>query len=205
MTNLWQQAQATSVAEWIAVALAVAYLLLAIRENILCWPAALVSTGIYFFVFLNARLYMEAALQIFYAAMAVYGWYRWRLKANSEDEAAIVVLAWPEHVKILAIIGAGTASLGYVVSLTDAALPWLDTFTTVAAIVATYLVANKVLENWGYWFVIDSLSIYLYLSRGLVLTALLFGVYIVLIFFGFARWSSRWRAGGRQRSNLVAA
>lgn len=203
MSELWQQAQATALAEWLAVLFAVAYLLLAIRENILCWFAALVSTGIYFFVFLDAKLYMEAGLQVFYAGMALYGWYRWRLGAKSEQEGAVVVLAWPEHAKILAAIGVGTIGLGYGVSLTDAALPWLDTFTTVAAMVTTYLVAIKVLENWGYWFVIDSLSIYLYLSRGLVLTALLFGIYLVLIFFGYARWSSRWRAGGRQRSTLT--
>lgn len=202
MSQLWQQIQATSVLEWVAVVFAVAYLLLAIRENILCWLAALVSTGIYFFVFLDARLYMEAILQIFYAAMALYGWYRWRSGSTADDKGAIVVLAWAEHIKLLAVIGVGTAVLGYVISLTDAALPWLDTFTTVAAIVTTYLVAIKVLENWVYWLVIDSLSIYLYLSRGLALTALLFGVYVILIFFGYARWLKRWRLAGRLRATL---
>jgi nicotinamide mononucleotide transporter len=79
-------------------------------------------------------------------------------------------------------------------SRTDAAFPYFDSFTTVAAIVTTYMVARKVLENWLYWFVIDSISVYLYLARGLTLTALLFVLYLVLIVIGWRRWWLDWRA-----------
>ena len=71
---------------------------------------------------------------------------------------------------------------------TDAALPLLDSLTTWGGVVATFMVARKVFENWHYWFVIDSLSIYLYLQRGLTQTALLFGLYLVLIAFGYIAW-----------------
>ena len=71
---------------------------------------------------------------------------------------------------------------------TDAVFPFLDSFTTIAAVVATYMVANKILENWVYWFVIDSISIYLDQARELHVTSLLFVLYLVLIFIGFRRW-----------------
>ena len=74
-------------------------------------------------------------------------------------------------------------------SFTDAALPFLDALVTWGAVVATYMVAKKLLENWIYWLVIDSISILLFISRDLWLTACLFGIYIVIIIFGFRLWS----------------
>ena len=79
-------------------------------------------------------------------------------------------------------------------SHTNAAFPYADSFTTVAAIVTTFMVARKVLENWGYWFVIDSISVYLYAARELYLTALLFVLYLILIVIGFRSWYRDYRA-----------
>jgi nicotinamide mononucleotide transporter len=79
-------------------------------------------------------------------------------------------------------------------SRTDAAFPFVDSFTTVAAIVTTFMVARKVLENWIYWFVIDGISVFVYVARGLELTAALFVVYLVLIVVGFRRWWLDWHA-----------
>ena len=77
---------------------------------------------------------------------------------------------------------------------TDAAFPYLDSFVTIASLVTTYMVAKKILENWIYWLVIDSLSLYVYVMRGLPLYAALFAVYLVLIVVGFVRWQRDWRA-----------
>ena len=73
-------------------------------------------------------------------------------------------------------------------SYTDAALPFFDAFVTCGAVVATYMVAKKLIENWIYWFVIDTISILLFISRGLLPTAFLFGLYLVIIFFGYKSW-----------------
>jgi len=78
---------------------------------------------------------------------------------------------------------------GYLLdSGTNARLPYIDAFTTWASIITTYMVAKKVLENWIYWLVIDLVSIVLYLDRELYFTAALFGIYIVIIFFGWFAW-----------------
>jgi nicotinamide mononucleotide transporter len=179
---------AMSAWEAIAMITAIAYLWLAIRQNIWCWAAAVISTTIYTFVMYGAGLYMESALQIFYIVLAVYGWYSWRQGSRS-GELAVSTLRTRHHllaVGCILILAIGSGLL--LRKFTVAALPYLDSFTTWGAIVATYMVARKILENWLYWFVIDSVSIYLYVSRGLYLTAMLFLIYLVMIFFGYRSW-----------------
>ena len=178
-----------SLLELLAVVFAVAYLVLAVRENSLCWYAAGISTLIFLFIFWNVKLYMESGLQIYYLAMAFYGWYQWR-DAQTET-VSLRVSKWraKQHVVALALIATLTFVSGSLLnSGTDANLPYLDSFTTWASVVTTFMVARKILENWLYWLVIDSVSIYLYLDRELYFTSLLFAIYIVIIFFGwFAR------------------
>ncbi len=196
MAEVLTELQNVSIAEACAVALAVAYLILAIRQNVLCWLAAFVSSLIYLTVFYTAQLYMESALQIFYAAMAAYGYWQWTRGGTDASGLRITIWSLRQHANALTLILTASLSFGYLMSRTDAAFPYVDSFTTVAAIVTTYMVALKVLENWLYWFVIDSVSVYVYLERGLTLTALLFVVYLVLIVIGWRRWWIDWRASG---------
>jgi len=178
-----------SVWELVAVILAIAYLVLAVRQNIWCWAAAALSTLIYLFIFYRASLFMESALQVFYLGMAGYGYHQWRGRTQRDEGLAVSLWPWRHH--LLAIIGIVLLSAltgAWMERNTGAALPYLDAFTTISAMLTTYMVARKILENWIYWFVIDSVSIYLYVSRELYLTALLFCVYLVLIVVGFIRW-----------------
>jgi len=172
-----------------AVLLLIAYLVLAIRQNIWCWAAAFVGTSIYLVLMYQARLYMESVLQIFYLFMAVYGWYRWRHGPGPDNELPVTTWTPMQHVQAFATILALTFVSGTLFDrYTDAALPYLDSFTTWGAVVTTWMVARKILENWLYWFVIDSVSIYLYVNRELYLTAMLFALYLVLIVFGYLAW-----------------
>jgi nicotinamide mononucleotide transporter len=189
------QAAALSAPEAVAVVLAILYLLLAIREHIGCWYAAGGSTAIYIWLFLDARLYMESALNVFYFGMAVYGWFVWRRGRDATHE--LPVTCWPLalHARAIAAIVALSLGSGYVLdNRTDAEFPYLDSMTTWSAIWATFLVARKVLENWWYWLVIDVASIAIYWARDLQLTALLFAVYVIMIPFGLYRWSRSRRA-----------
>lgn len=183
-----------SLLELLAVFFAVAYLVLAVRENSLCWYAAGISTLIFLFIFWNVKLYMESGLQIYYLAMAFYGWYQWR-DAQTET-VSLRVSKWraKQHVVALVLIAALTFVTGSLLnSGTDANMPYLDSFTTWASVVTTFMVARKILENWLYWLVIDSVSIYLYLDRELYFTSLLFAIYIVIIFFGWFAWNRSYR------------
>lgn len=191
---LLEQARATSLSELVAVVLAIAYLLLAIRQNIWCWVCAAGSTAIYIALFVDAKLYMESALNAFYFAMAVYGWIVW--SSGRSAGAEMPVVCWPRsaHAKaILVIVGASTIS-GYLLSrYTDAEFPYIDSATTWGSVWATFLIARKVLENWWYWLLIDVASVYIYWSRDLQLTSVLFVAYVVLIPFGLFSWSRAMR------------
>jgi len=171
------------------VLFALAYLVLAIRENSLCWLAAILSTSIYIVLMFQVGLYMESALQLFYIAMAVYGWYSWT--HGDGPDHSLPVSSWrpAQHVLPVAAILVLTVISGLLLSrMTDAAMPYLDSFTTWAAIVTTWMVARKIIQNWHYWFIIDAVSVYLYINRGLLLTALLFMLYLVLIVIGYFQW-----------------
>lgn len=177
-----------------AVILAIAYLLLAIRQNVLCWACAGVSTAIYVWLFFDARLYMESLLNAFYFLMAIYGWYVW--SSGRSDGRELPVVAWPfaTHAAAITAIAVLSAGTGYYLSTnTDAAFPYVDSLTTWSAIWATFLVARKVLENWWYWLIIDAASILIYWVRDLELTAMLFVLYVIMIPFGIVSWSRSMR------------
>jgi len=175
--------------EAVAVVLAVAYLVLAIRQNVWCWVAAAISTTLYLFIMFNSKLYMQSLLQLYYLAMAAYGWYHWRHPSTADGELPVTV--WPLRYHALAI---GTVlllvwvSAGLLQRYSDGALPYLDAFTAWGAVVTTFMVARKVLENWLYWFVIDSVSIGLYLDRELYFTVALFAFYLVMVVIGYRSW-----------------
>ena len=193
-TTLASQARTFAPLEVIAVLSAIAYLFLAIRQNIWCWFGAAISTAIYVYLFIVARLYMESALNFFYFAMAIYGWYVWNGGRSGDRDLPGSV--WPLRVHAVAIltIVATSVANGYVLArYTNAAYPYIDSLTTWGAIWATFLVARKVLENWWYWLVIDIASIAIYWTRGLQLTSILFIIYVVMIPFGMLAWRRSWR------------
>ena len=181
---------ASSWIEPTAVILAITYLLLAIKQNISCWFAAFFSSLLYFFVMYSAELYMEAWLQIFYCVMAVYGWSQWRTSIT--DDSKFLVRTWTrtQHIKVISLIFFLAFISGLALEkFTNAALPFIDSLTTWGAIVATFMVAKKLLENWIYWFVIDSISVFLFYSRGLFFTSMLFFFYLIIIYFGYKSWT----------------
>lgn len=192
-----REASSLPIAELAALLLGIAYLLLAIRESIWCWLCAFISSSIFAVVFAGAQIYMDSALQVFYAAMAVYGAWTW--SAAGGPEKRLPVTTWPVglHLVMVAIVVAGAGLSGRALEAwTDAAYPYVDSFTTFASLWATFLVARKVLENWWYWLVIDGISIGIYLERGLNFAALLFLVYLIMIPFGLLAWTRSYRQSG---------
>ena len=163
--------------EWVAAALALVYLLLAIRQSPWCWVFAIVSALLYLVVFGRAGLYMQAALQVFYVGMAVYGWRNWRGIAGS---APVAITRWPRHQHLVALVAVAIAAGingalvarqagGDWVPFVDAAIAW-------GSVLATWMVARKVIENWLYWIVLDAAMAALAALQGLVVTAALFGL-----------------------------
>ncbi|EWS99355.1 MULTISPECIES: nicotinamide riboside transporter PnuC [Pseudoalteromonas] len=175
--------------EYIAVALSMAYLLLAIKENLWCWPAAFFSTLIYTIMYWNGALLMESLLNFYYMYMAVFGWVVWR--KGKTNQAQRLITSWPvnRHIILIVLTTLVSLAIGYVMqNYTHADFAYLDSFTTCFAVVTTYLVAKKVLENWLYWIVIDAASMYLYYEKGYYPTLVLFVFYTVMAAWGFKTW-----------------
>ena len=180
--------------EIVAALLAITYLLLAMRQDARCWIAWIISSLMYLFVMYSAGLYMEAGLQIFYLLMGFYGLYQWQYKPLNNESLKIKV--WPKttHMMCLTILFLLVTASGYILSSnTDAVSPYIDAFTTWGAIIASYMLAKKILENWIYWFVVDFVSVFLFVSRELYPTALLFCLYLVLVIFGYRSWKNEWQ------------
>lgn len=174
--------------EYIAVFLSLAYLQLAIKESSWCWPAAFISTFIYTVMYWNGALLMESALNFYYMIMAVVGWRMWQKTA---EQSVVPIVSWSlqRHVKIIIVTASIAILLGYLTdTYTHAELAYLDSFTTCFAVVTTYLVAKKVLENFLYWIVIDAASIYLYFAKGYYPTLVLFVFYTIMVCWGYKRW-----------------
>ncbi|MBT8096671.1 MAG: nicotinamide mononucleotide transporter [Woeseia sp.] len=195
LQTIIDQASALSVIESLAVVLAIAYLLLAIRQSVWCWPCAAISTTCYVYLFFDARLYMESVLNVFYLGMAFYGWYSWQFPQGSRDQLPVQKYPARIHGFAMVTIIILAAITGYVLaSYSQAAYPYVDSLTTWGAIWTTFLVARKVLENWWYWLAIDAVSVLIYWDRGLQLTSVLFIVYLLMIPFGLASWTKSYRS-----------
>ena len=195
-------AQSMSLLEVTAVVFAMAYLLLAVRENVLCWLFAFLSTAIYTVLFWDVSLLMESALNVYYMVMAVYGWYQWTRGGTNGDELphalAVRSMSGSHHVWVIAAIVVLSSVSGYLLGEhSSAAWPYVDSFTTWASVITTYLVTRKYLQNWLYWIVIDAVSVPLYIDRGLNLTALLFVAYVVIAVVGYLKWRLHFRNNGQ--------
>ena len=175
--------------ETIAVILGIAYLLFAMRENSLCWYCAFISTGIYIWIFGDVSLYMESGLNAYYVVMAVYGWYQWKHGGNNAEGIKLCCWGLKNHLAVIGLVLVLSAISGYLLSQnTEARMPYIDSFTTWGSVITTFMVARKVLENWIYWIVIDAVSIFLYIDRGLYQTVWLYSIYLVLAVIGYIAW-----------------
>ena len=175
-----------SIIESAAVFFSILYVILAVKESIWCWSAAAISVILYIYICYTAQLYPETGLQVFYLLMAFYGYHQW-----NKNDSTLKVQQWTttKHLLILLLGASLTFLIGFYFTIyTNAAMPIVDSFTTVFSVFATYMVTKKVLGNWLYWIVIDIVSVYLYFSRDLHLTSLLFIMYTVIAIFGYFSW-----------------
>lgn len=192
--------------ELVAVFTSLAYVILAAKKNIWCWPAAFVSTAIYTFLFYKFYLWMDSFLQVYYMGMAFYGWYCWNKTTDDFHSNSIQLKTYSAKTHLTSIAILSIVSLGvglFMDKYTPTDFPYLDSATTVFAVFSTYLVAQKVIENWLYWIVIDAVSIYLYIEKGLTPTAFLFGVFILIAAYGYYIWRQEYKGDDMTHSDIL--
>lgn len=178
----------TILLEWITFVAALAYVYFAAQKKIVTWVFALISVGLTFYLDVIGKLYIESGLQVFYFAMAIYGWINWK-KAEKND---LPITRWSIQLHLLNVFASALLSLliGYLFdNYTEQSTPYLDAFTTCFSLVATFMVVKRVLENWLYWIFINVGMVVLYLNNNYEILALQYGLFVILAIYGYWSWN----------------
>lgn len=195
LNEVLTQLSIISIWEGLALVLSLAYVIMAAKGVMWCWPVAFFASAIYCIIFFNAQLLMDSLLQVYYMAMAIYGWFCWQLGWSKKDNH-VTYTRWPvsHHLVIISILCVLSFALAHWLELnTQADYPLIDTFTTIFSIYATYLIAERVVASWLYWIVIDAVSVYIYIQKSLVVTALLFVCYTILAAWAYYQWQKHYK------------
>lgn len=173
------------IVEWGAVLSGLAYTALLIQQTVWCWPFAMLSSLLFVYLVVSKSLYAETALHLFYFGMAIYGWYFF----NQPEVRSLWNFSFTAHLIFIGSLLVVAVFVGFLLkAYTQAALPYLDSFTTVFSMGATLLMVNLILENWLYFAVINIFSVWLYAARKLWVSAGLMAVFAVMAIFGYLKW-----------------
>ncbi len=167
------------------------YIIFSIRQNILTWLTGLVTSALYIYVFFVAKFYADMALQVYYVFISIYGWYHWVKGASDGAKTSLPV----SRLKLKTGLVLAVASVVLYVLIffilknyTDSPVPQGDALTTALSIVATWMLARKIVEHWLIWIFVDALSMGLYIYKSLWPTVVLFFVYTVMACIGYIQW-----------------
>jgi nicotinamide mononucleotide transporter len=170
---------------------------LAVKENVWNWPIAAANAVFFFVLFLEHRLYGDMGLQVIFFGLAVLGWYRWLRGGENHTELAVSNISGRQAIFFSIVTIVATALLTVYLRRINDAAPFLDAFTTVLSLVGQYLMTKKVIENWYVWILADVLYIYLYIHRGLLLTSVLYVIFLLMCIAGALQWQRSLRSSSR--------
>ena len=179
--------------ELVAFVLSIAMVVFNIRVDPLGWPLAIASSLLYFLLFWSSRLYGDASLQVFFAAVAGWGWWQW-LRGTDAAGRALRVRRLGSNGRIGAIVAvaiAWPATALFLRRFTDTDVAWWDAFPTAASVVGQWLLGRKYVENWAVWIVVDVVGAALFAYKGLWLTTLLYALFVVMAAVGWRSWYAR--------------
>jgi nicotinamide mononucleotide transporter len=181
---------ATTPLELISFALAVATVLLNIRQNHWAWLFSIASSATYAVVFFDARLYGDSGLQLVFIAASVWGWWQW-LRGAGDTKLVVTRLNRAGWAWALAGWGAAFLALSWFLrTYTNTDVPHMDGFLTAGSLVGQLLLARKKVENWHVWLVVDVLYVGLYVYKDLHVTAVLYAVFVLLAARGLRAWGN---------------
>jgi nicotinamide mononucleotide transporter len=175
-----------TILEVIAVGFSMLSVWFTVRKSILMWPTGIVGVIAFFFLFRDAKLYSDMLLQVPFLILNIGGWLYWNGAARIEKPIVKI-----DEGILFAIVGAFVLSLGVGTSMaehTNAALPYWDASILVFSVVAQTFLMLRVFEHWYLWIIVDIISIGVYISRGLYLTAFEYVIFLGLCIMGSITW-----------------
>lgn len=176
--------------EILGVVFSLLYLLFSIKQNILLWPAGMISAILYMVVFFQSKFYADMGLNAYYFLISIYGWIVWSRSESHGGVSLPVTRIRFKQGAILALISVlAFVGIGYILDrYTDSPVPYWDALTTALSFTATWMLARKIIEHWILWVIVDLVSMALYFYRGLYPTLLLFTVYTCMAIIGYFQW-----------------
>ena len=181
--------------ELFGVVSTIVYLVLSIKQSIWLWPLGALASAIYIAVYFVNKFYADMGLQTYYLIISIYGFIAWLAHKNREGKELAVCRTSARQWLVLGIITAAIwGTLYWILSaFTDSPVPAGDSFTTALAITATWMLTRKMIEQWLVFIVADAVSVALYLTRDMPLTAFLYIIYTTMAVVGFYKWLKEWR------------
>ncbi|MGL5227610.1 MAG: nicotinamide riboside transporter PnuC [Bacteroidales bacterium] len=183
--------------EYFGVITGLLYLYLEIKQKPVMWVIGLITSFVYVFVFYQAKIYADMGLNIYYVLISIYGWILWKCKKEeqtSEDSQQIKYINLNTKTGIGLVVSFFPVylSMAYVLDrFTDSPIPYADAFTTTLSILATWMLAKRILQHWMLWVFINLISIYIYIYRGLYPTSFLYLCYASLAVVGYINWKKK--------------
>ncbi|HWZ02409.1 MAG TPA: nicotinamide riboside transporter PnuC [Mucilaginibacter sp.] len=166
---------------------------LAAINNIWNWPIAIVSVGIFIFIFFKAHLYADMGLQVYFMLMNIYGWYYWSQTPDDEEKTPVLIVTKTELFYAAIAVVIFTFILGSLLKYTPASFPFLDSFCAACSLVGRVFLARKILENWLIWIFVNIIYIGIFIFKHLELTAIMYGVYVILALWGYFDWRREYK------------
>lgn len=167
------------------------YLIFEIKANPLVWVAGVIMPAISLFVYFNAGLYADFAINIYYLVAALYGLFLWTRGSKSNNKSELPITHTP--IKSVTVVVVVSIVLFVVIgkvlqSYTDSNVPWADSFTTALSIVGMWMLAKKYIEQWFVWIVVDAVCCVLYIYKEIPFYAGLYGLYTIVAVYGYMEW-----------------
>jgi nicotinamide mononucleotide transporter len=177
--------------EIFGVVTGILYVILEVKQNRFLWPLGIITSAAYIYIFFTGKFYADMGLQVYYVLISMYGWYYWSRGGAKETKGALPVVSINRQQLILLFL---TFAFSWVLiyfvldRYTDSSVPLGDSFTTALAIVATWMLTQKIIEQWFLWIIANVVSIALYIYKGLYPTVILYVVYAGMAVYGYLEW-----------------
>lgn len=171
-------------------------IVLAGRNNVHSWSLGIVGCSLFALLFYDVRLYADVALQVFFILTCIVGWVQWRRGAGGKPLP--ITSASVQSLAVMACVGlAATVAYGLMLrEFTDAYAPFIDSAVLAFSVIAQFLLMGRRIETWPVWLLVNTISVPLYASRGLYLTAVLYAAYWVNAVVSWWWWNRQMRATG---------
>lgn len=185
--------------ELFGVVTGILYVILEVKQNRLLWPLGLLTSATYVYIFFHGKFYADMGLQVYYVLISIYGWFYWSRGGQRSDTGELrVIRGGRRQLMVLFLVFViSWAGIYFLLDrLTDSTVPLGDSFTTAMAIVATWMLARKIIEHWFLWIIANLVSIALYIYKGLYPTVILYVVYTAMAVYGYLEWKKTMNGKG---------